>query len=80
MLVNVGKVYILFQSKNLNYLGNSADVYVHKRMKGNRKVISDRWYKKQKKKKEEQEVQKTLAQKSGGKRCTRKCQQFQEYE
>ena len=33
-----------------------------------------------KKKKEEQEVQNTLTLKSGAKSCTRKCQQFQEYE
>ena len=31
-------------------------------------------------KNEEQEVQNTLTLKSGTKRCTRKCQQFQEYE
>ena len=33
-----------------------------------------------KKKNEEQEVQNTLTQKSGGKSCTGKCQQFQECE
>ena len=33
-----------------------------------------------KKKNEEQENQNTLTQKSGGKSCTRKCQQFQECE
>ena len=39
MLVNVDKVYSYIQSnnleKNLNYLGHSADVYVHKRMNDN---------------------------------------------
>ena len=33
-----------------------------------------------KKKKKEQEVQNILTLKSGAKSCTRKCQQFQEYE
>ena len=41
MLVNAYKVYSYIQSnnfekKNLNYLGHSADVYVHKRMNNNK--------------------------------------------
>ena len=39
VLVNVNRVYILCQSKDLeklNYQGHSTDAYVHKRMKDNK--------------------------------------------
>ena len=52
---------------------------VFQKIERQQKKPSNTWYKKQEKN-EEKEVQNTLTQKSGGKSCTGKCQQFQEYE